>query len=154
MSMFQSEPLQANTPRPTLAGDWHDDDGQVIDDLVQPQANPLPPPATDKTVPVTERPARVGRLIGGTGTWDPQWQPFLALPADPRRKSVTIQNNSTTATDGVRIADDSGKCQSGTGAGVVYPANPLTLLGYTGPVWISAAPAAAAVTVSMWAVTE
>lgn len=139
--------------RPTLAGDWRDDDGQVFSDLVEPQADPLPPPAQVLVEPVTERPARPGRLLSGTLTVDPAWAPTLALPADPARKTLVIQNNSTTATDGALVADDGGKLQAAQSAGAVYPANPLTLAGYTGPVWLSALGAAAPVRVSWWAVT-
>lgn len=140
--------------RPTLAGDWSDDDGQVFDSLVEPQANPLPVPAQTMTDPVQGRPKRAGRLMTGNATVDPTWPPMLALPADPARRSLVIQNNSETATDAVRVADDSGKCQAPAGAGLVYPANPLTLRDYTGPVWLSGADAAGVLAVSWWAVTE
>lgn len=139
--------------RPTLAGDWKDDDGQVFADLVEPQANPLPVPDQVMVEPVTQRPPRPGRLMCGSMTADPTWPPMLVLPADPDRKSVTIQNNSATATDSIRVADESGKLQNLVGGGLVFPANPLTLLGYTGPVWLSASQAVAPVSVSYWAVT-
>lgn len=140
--------------RPTLAGDWTDDDGSVFDALVEPQANPLPVPAQVMTEAVTGRPVRTDRLMSGTATYDPAWAPILLMPADAYRTSITVQNNSATATDGLRVADDFGKCMGAVGAGLVYPANPLVLRNYTGPVWVSAAGAAAAVSVSFWSVTE
>jgi hypothetical protein len=67
---------------------------------------------------------------------------------------VTIQNNSATATDSLRVADEAGKLQVAGAAGLVYPANPLVLRGYTGPVCIAVESGAGAVPVSWWAVTE
>jgi len=153
MSLFQTEPLDGST-RPTLAGDWQDDDGQVLDDLVQPQANPLPVPPQEMVTPATERPKRPGRIISGTLWVDPTWGPTQILPADANRKNLIIQNGSTEAADAIRVADDSGKCQVGSAAGLVFPANPLTLPDYTGPIYVSAADAAEAVPLSWWAVTE
>jgi hypothetical protein len=141
--------------RPTLAGDWNDDDGQVFADLVEPQNEPLPPPADAMVAPISDRPARPGRLLTGTLAVDPAWTaPTLLLPADPLRQSVTIQNNSGTATDGLRVADDPGKLMTATACGSVFPANTLTLDRYTGAVWVSAADAAAAVPCSYWGVTS
>lgn len=137
-----------------LAGDWSDDDGQVISDLVEPQNEPLPPPANTMVEPVTAAPPRPGRLLCGTLTIDTGWAPTLLLPPDPLRRHVVIQNNSETATDGLRVADDPGKLHAASACGMVYAANPLRLEDYTGAVWVTAVDAAAAVSCSWWAVSS
>jgi hypothetical protein len=148
--------MSTATPEPpVLAGDWADDDHQVIDDQLQENPNPPAPPVQTMVEPVEKRPKRVRRLLCGTLSIEPGWVPVQVLTADSARCQVVIQVNSETATDGVLVADDAGKLQTGVGAGAVYPANQLSLLDFTGPVFIAPLPnASGAVPVSWWAVTE
>lgn len=130
-------------------GDVTDDDARVLDDLVQSQANPIPPLPDEMTFPVVERPTRVTRLQTGQQTILTGWDPYRILPDDPDRKSVVIAMNSANATDYLLV---SGTADSARTGGSLFQANPLTLTDHTGAVWVYN-PTANAVTISWWAVT-
>jgi hypothetical protein len=140
---------------PIIAGNLTDDDGQVINSLVEDMAEPpaaklLPVATTVPPVPVKP----VMRLL--TLTWNvlPGWPPSLLLPADPDRTALRIDVNSATATDVIRIADDAGKVQSVGGSALIYSGKDIPFnSAYTGPVWVYAPDAVGPVTVSVTAVT-
>jgi hypothetical protein len=161
--------MSAVYPEPTvLAGDWKDDDGQVLDDLVQPQGNPLPVPIEVMVTPVTERPARTTRLMSGALTLDPTWRPTQILPADPNRKRLIIWNNSTDGDGLLWITDDPSKIPPDTDANAIQsipgtaavagylPPSvfPLYLDEHTGPVVVSAVGGIVSLPITWWAVTE
>lgn len=151
-----------NVDIPVLAGDAHDDDGQVLDSIVQP-ANPPTieqlPVATIDTPKRTPRP--LTRTITSTQTVLPSFGPVQVLPADADRESlsITVRTPEGVTTTYARLADDSSKVGSDMGAFVLIPNqnNVGVLAGHTGPVWVAAVDtgaADAAVTVSVVAVTE
>lgn len=131
-------------------GDVHDDDPQVLDDLVKSQANPAPPLPDELTIPVVERPKRLTRLQTGQQTMQSGWDPYRILPSDPSRKTLLVAINSADPTDTVYVADSADSARFG---GSLFQANPLTLTGHTGAVWVYN-PTAHTVTISWWAVTE
>lgn len=135
--------------RPLQTGDPFDDDAQVIDDLVQPQANPVPPLPDEMTTPDTARPERITRMQTGRITLQSGWDPFQALPPDPFRKSLQIAMDSAAATDAIYMASSSDDARNG---GSLFQANPISPAGHTGAVWLYN-PTANPVNVSWWAVT-
>ena len=142
-----------------LAGDYKDDDPQVIDALVNPEANP-PAPDELPTVkpPVTEEPKPINRLLTRTEILQPGWPPQLMMPADPFRESLTIRVSAQNATDFLAIADDAGKLQTEAGSFVIFDASTWSDT-YTGPLWVKAfaadgSAATGTVMVSVSAVTK
>lgn len=145
---------------PELAGLEMDDDGQVIDSLVEPISAP-PPPEHQPTEPlsVTPKPRAHTRLLTGTATLLASWGAIPLLPADPSRVSLAVY---AYAVDGsaqpVRLADDPGKIQADGGAITFYTVTPTLALparlsGHTGPVWIGAPDATQDILVTFVAVT-
>ena len=72
---------------PHLAGDWHDDDADILNSQIQDAATP-PTPAQLPTVPhpaPISGPKPTTRLLTGSLAIDKAWNaPQLLLPADPR----------------------------------------------------------------------
>jgi len=159
--MLPTAEYDESNPRHTLAGDPRDDDAQVLDALVQPQAEP-PAPAS---LPLERLPAKVDppamtRLVTGSLELRAEWDaPQLILPADKNRTSLQLWAASGTATDYARLADDAGKVQSRSACALLYSGQLLTFPltcpgGHTGPVWVSCPDAVGPVTVSFIAVTS
>lgn len=141
--------------RPTIAGDAHDDDAEVLNRLVESHAEP-PTPEQEPKAPyhVLHKPKPITRLMSGWINVDKSWPvPTQILPADPNRKSLRITVMSSTSTDVVQVSDEQNRAQSTSAALVPVYAGGLDLSGYTGPVWIFAPNAAGIVTVSFVAVT-
>lgn len=130
-------------------GDTSDDDPQVLDSLVQQQANPVPPIPDVLTSEVVERPKRITRMQSGRLTIQSTWQPVRVLPPDTFRISLFIAMDSADPTDTVLIADTSDNAMTG---GSIFQANPLPLRDHTGAVW-AYNPTAHSVSISYWAVT-
>lgn len=147
-------------PRPTLAGDWSDDDHAVLESLTNDHAEP-PTPAQLPAAPIapTHTPRKISRLLTVSETFDPAWGnvaggfvPIMILPADPDRTSLSVIVN--TAASSILFGDDAGKLQSTRSAAVVATANPVRDIPHTGPVWLNLPlAAAAAVQVTVIAVT-
>lgn len=98
--------------------DLKDDDGQVIDSFFI--ETDTPPPLKDATEPIDKTAAieipRLTRIITKHQSIDPAWgTPVQLLPADFNRIGVGIRVWSPTsvATDGIRLAADSGEVYSG-----------------------------------------
>lgn len=142
---------------PHIAGNYKDDDAEVLDNLVEAEANP-PAPEEMPLVPIDKpiEPPKITRLISNTFTVDKAWaEPTLLLPADPNRKSLSIRVTSTTATDVVNVADEKNKAQSaGTSYSVQASAVALDLSNHTGAVWVYAPNLAATAVVTCVAVTS
>lgn len=133
---------------PTIAGDHADDDGPVLDSLVEQSAEPpAPKPATAPPVapaPTPDRPRTPSRLLTGSMTINDSHGAVLLLPADPDRKNLSLSVMSagtpdapvTPEANGVRIAEDSGRVMT-DGASLVLPngRNWDSVPGYTGAVW-------------------
>lgn len=136
--------------QPLNTGDVYDDDAQVIDDLVEQQAEPAKPLPDVMVTDVVKRPTPITRLQTGRQLVETGWEAVLILPPDEFRKSIELAMNSEDATDVIYLGSDA---QSARNGGSMYQANPLSLPGYTGAVWVYN-PGATAVTVSWWAVTK
>ena len=128
---------------PTIAGDHADDDGPVLDSLVEQSAEPPAPKPTTAPpaapAPTPDRPRTPSRLLTGSMTINDSHGAVLLLPADPDRKNLTLSVMSAgTAPEanGVRIAEDSGRVMT-DGASLVLPNGRTwdSVTGYTGAVW-------------------
>ncbi len=139
----------------------NDDDGQVIDSLFIEVDNP--PPIQDAREPIVVRalpqPKVPTRLISGEYTVVSEWDAVQVFPADANRKSVNIYVYSPTAiaTDGIRFCDDKGMLAT---AGKLLHNNTMTLIDFTGPLFIRSAGnglngiSSAPVVFEYWSVTE
>lgn len=141
----------------TLSGDQISDDALALDSLVEQVAEPPTPGQTMGTTP-TEPPKPETTLITGTYTVPAGTvvEPILMLPADRHRHTVTLSIHSSAALSGVvRIGGDKGRLYFSSSAYIMrYGDQPLTLEGYTGPVYIVNTIAEATdITVSFVAVT-
>lgn len=140
----------------TLSGDQISDDALALDSLVEQVAEPPAPGQTMGTTP-TEPPKPETTLITGTYTVPAGTvvEPILMLPADRHRHTVTLSIYSSAALSGVvLIGGDKGRMYFSSSAFIMLPYQPLTLEGYTGPVYIVNTIAEATdITVSFVAVT-
>ena len=141
----------------TLSGDQISDDALALDSLVEQVAEPPTPGQTMGTTP-TEPPKPETTLITGTYTVPAGTvvEPILMLPADRHRHTVTLSIHSSAALSGVvLIGGDKGRMYFSSSAYIMrYGDQPLTLEGYTGPVYIVNTIAEATdITVSFVAVT-
>lgn len=120
----------------TIAGDWLDDDPQVIDDLVQP--DPDPPTADELPRDSDDIPA-VARVVGTRVISRSYYEirplePVFVLPADPNRTTLVITNSGSFD---MMFADSRAGVSSGYLGHIVRSWSELTLTGYTGAVWIA-----------------
>jgi len=134
---------------PLNTGDVYDDDPQVIDSLVQSQANPIPPLPDILVTAETARPKRETRLQSGRITLHPGWDAIRLLTGDVCRLTLVVSISSTDLTDFVSVGDT---MDSARYSGLVYMAEPLTLVGHTGAVWVYNS-TINDIDVSYWAVT-
>lgn len=165
---------------PTLAGDWKDDDGQVIDSFLDENTDGQknPPPATEAFVPPHEPPKVLTRILGteitlksGTivaGQVAVQSDaPVMVLAADLNRKQFGIRVNSLgvgqtgagLGSDVLRWGSDPGNLMTKMSAPGVTTAQPLDSIPHTGPVWVWApetnnAGAGGGIQAWVWSVTE
>jgi len=140
---------------PVIAGDLHDNDADVIDNLVESHAEP--PTAVEQpreAVTALRQPEPETRLMTGTVSLVQGWDPILLLPADPMRSALTVNAYSTTPGEVIRLADDRGKLFTASQSFSVR--HEAAFSGpHTGPVWIFPDPAAAgSLTVTFVAVTK
>lgn len=138
-------------------GNTADDDPQVLDSLVQQEANPPTPVVEPIVTPSLPEPRIPTRLLSVRQLVDPTWAaPTMVLPADTERKYLTVSVTSPagTTTDGVAVVSE----VKGSVAtlGILTHGRTLALDGHTGPVWVlaSSVSAAAAVYVDAWSVTK
>ena len=154
--MSNPSPEPTSPGRPTIAGDYTDDDAEVMESLTRDAATPPSGPElpTEPLPPVTAS-KPMTRLMSGTVIVQAGWAPILLLPADPNRKSLRVWCASNTATDYIRVSDDAGKVQSVGGSALLYSGQPAAFPDFhTGPVWVSAPDGTGPVTVSFIAVTD
>lgn len=135
-------------------GDTKDDDAQVIDSLVQQEADP---PAPDdmplvRTHTVRVTPAAPTRFIpAGFMSVDPAWtQPILLVPSALKRLHVLLRVGVTAAgTDYLEVTDEIGRA-----AGRIYGSTTIqqqqTFDDWTGALWVRAV-GGAVIPVSYWA---
>lgn len=136
---------------PLNTGDTADDDGQVIDSLLE-ETNAPPTPLIEPIREPEPVPAKVpGRMLTGNTTIDPSWSgATLLLPSDINRTRLHIRAHGTAVDAYVRVAGDPGELSMG---GRLYGGDDQPWDGYTGPVLIDCV-GAAPVNVSWWAVTS
>jgi hypothetical protein len=146
-----SAPLETAEFQNLYVGNPHDDDGQVIDSLVQEVDTPAD--VTRVTQPISvrqlDKPAPRGRIITGNIVLTTTFTPIQVLPADANRKSVTLQALSTAASptalvEYISIADTSGKVNTTSALNLRHGKDPMTLNDYTGPVWAVVGPSSTA----------
>jgi hypothetical protein len=158
-----SSPLESPEFGHLYLGDTNDDDAQVIQSYFTPAPDGPPnvykEPIPDQTVVV---PVVLNRLLPGNQLIDPLWaQPSQILPSDEFRIMLMVKAFSTTATDGILIADNPNALISPDGALLpklgarMLPADGWINLGpYTGALAATAFGAAAPVLFTWIAVTK
>lgn len=136
---------------PRLAGDWQDDDPQVIDALFEQAADP---PDIGATAVVESAkpplPKRLTTLLTGYVTIDSNTSgsPIQLLPGDPRRKNLAVRVLGSPLTT-IYLSDDPGRLAMRQTSGFAYaiPGGGDVFLGdYTGPVYALCTPIVAGVT--------
>lgn len=142
--------------------DFKDDDGQVIDSLlIETDAPPDKREAIEPVqLPVLPEPKKTTRLLTSDTTLDPTWDPYMILPADPKRQSITVRVYSPTAvaTDGVRFASE--KSEVLTAGKILHGSDTSVFSNHTGALWVISCGggangrASAPVSLEMWSVTE
>jgi hypothetical protein len=131
-----------------IPGKPGDDDAAYIDELFQPNPNNSDDAIRSAHAQDAEEPAVVCTRIlrttlNMTGTMDP----WLAFPPDGNRTHIIV-----ACTQPFRVASEKTGCY--TAGDWPYTAQPMDLPGHTGPVWIYCPNAAAAVDITVMAVTR
>jgi hypothetical protein len=138
-----SSPLESPEFGGLYLGNTHDDDGQVIDSLVQ----EVDSPATPVTEPIRPaaliQPKRTTRILSGTLIFDntqiANYAPIQILPADFNRQQFNIKGFSyvaaPTITDFVFIVDENGKVNTSS-AGRLRSGQSIALDEHTGSLWV------------------
>lgn len=145
---------------PRLAGDWHDDDGTVIDSLIELSQTPADETAADVVTPSHagyEPPRKPNRLVTGYLTVSQSLVPVMLLPADTDRTSLTVLVTGGAASDAVYLADDPSDLAyfGGSGSSVRVAAGvSIGMSGYYGPLYMVPGTVAGTINVSWWAVTK
>jgi hypothetical protein len=157
-----SSPLESPEFENLFVGNASDDDGRVIDSLVQEVDAPATPVIERITPAPLIEPKRTTRLLSGTQTFDnlnPPTAPLMILPADANRVDLTIKGFSyvtvPTATDFVFVADSNGNMSSLSAGQLRSTSADFDLSEHTGPVWVF--PSAALTgkfEISWWATTS
>jgi hypothetical protein len=136
--------------------DLKDDDGAVIDSLlIETNAPPTPVPEPITVVHLPE-PPKPGRLLTGYQSFTaPFATPMQVLPADAKRKSITLSVFSEAASPAaavefLSVADESGKVGTSGAWKLRHGKDPVTLDGYTGAVWANASPTITAALELTW----
>jgi hypothetical protein len=149
--------------RPTLAGDWRDDDAYKLNLLVQSEANP-PDAAAEPIERITELPVaprKKNRMLTSSMTIraGQTLDAFQALPSDPDRLEIVVRVYSATATDQIRVSDDAAKVQADGAAFLVRTGFQFGTSGgldgdcFTGPIWIGAVAPTTDLVVTILAIT-
>ncbi len=140
---------------PVLAGNWQDDDGHVIDILLDENTDgaKTPPPATVPFVPprpdplvVTRTVQTTGIAVSGTTSGTASQPPQLVLPADPNRIQLFIRTNALgvgqtgpgLGSDVLRWGDDKSLLASGMMAAGVTTSQTMDGILHTGAVFVFA----------------
>jgi hypothetical protein len=147
------------TPVPILAGDWKDDDGQVLDSFLEENTDESRrenAPTSEPFVPAQERPKETTRLLGTTTSVVAGASPQQVLLGDVDRRAVHLHITTALATDLIRYSHDPGMLNEvgGQYAPSLLASQPIDGMLHTGPLYVYA-PAAnsAPVSVSVTSVT-
>lgn len=125
---------------PTLAGDWNDDDGKVIDSLLDENTDgaKTPPPSTVPFVPAGETPKVSTRILGTRTVLTAGGPPQQVLWPDPDRKSLHLHCVATAVTDQVRYSSDPNLLNSDMGSPSLTQATPIDGMLHTGALYLMA----------------
>ena len=137
-----SSPLVSPEFANLYVGDTKDDDGQVIDSLVQ----EVDAPATPVTEAIDQSPLlapiKYGRLLTGAVVLNSTdyVTPTMVLPPDENRIHLRIDGYSLAAApaakDYASFSDENGKAQSVSGGTRLRHGKGYTLDDYTGALWV------------------
>jgi hypothetical protein len=159
-----SSPLETPEFEHLYLGNTADDDGPIVDGMIQTVSAPATP-VVEAIHPATLiEPARTTRLLSGTQTFDftaiTTYGPIQILPADKNRQDLTIKAYSFSATspvpntEFVYIADENGKLGSSSSGKLRAASSDFDLSEHTGAVYILPGPGLTAnFEVSWWATT-
>lgn len=156
-----SSPLESPEFGTLYVGDTKDDDGPVIDSLVQEVDRPATPVIEKIDTPLIKT-KRTTRVLSGTFVFDntqiANYSPMQILPADAKRLEWSIKGFSyvaePTITDYVYLADENGKMGSSS-AGRLRSGDKLNLDDHTGALWMLPNPGITGLfEVTYWATTE
>lgn len=128
------------TPTELQTGERTPDDAELLDDLVEQEAEPPTPgelptalPSTSAaTIPVMGRRS----LHTTTLTIGADWDATRAIQPDDDRYELHLYAVSETDTDYVLFSDDSSKFVGEGSAGSLYAGMKIDLSEYAGPIWI------------------
>jgi len=146
-------------PRPLAVGDPHDDDAKVREDQIRETNKPvdtedLPIVAVAPSAPLKP----LTRLLTGTVTIQPTWQPTQILQSDPYRQYLRVSARSLDSSNQVTLlGDDAGKVFSPSSALTIASGDSVAFnvdCTHTGPVWVSCPTSSVAIIVSYVAVTR
>lgn len=141
-TVLNPPPVESDPGRPAISGDLADDDAQIMDDLIESQAEPPEPrQLPHSTKPVAEStsvPAPITRIMTTNLEVQSTWSAVLLLPKDANRTSLTLYAFSETPTNWIRWADDPGKLMQLSACAKLYSGQLLSFPGptHTGPVWV------------------
>lgn len=128
-------------------GDSKDDDGKVIDSLVQEVDRPAEPQVEAIHPAPLERPKPLSRMFSGTLVFDQSYtNPIQIATPDKNRLHFRIDGYSYAATPGqkdyVLLADENGKTQAGSSsmATRLRHGKGYTLDDCTGAIWVLPGP--------------
>jgi hypothetical protein len=147
---------------PKIAGDPHDDDGQIIDVNFAQTDAPADLQADQPAVTHATPPRRTTQVLSGFQVIDLNSlnTPIQLAGADPDRKDCIVKVNGSGVTDAIRIADAQNKLMypaaggtSGLG-GKIFTGGTWNPTDHTGAVWVIGTDISAPVTVSFWMVTD
>jgi hypothetical protein len=156
-----SSPLETPEFGTLYVGNTKDDDGPVIDSLVQEVDTPATPVVQAISPAPLIRTKRNTRLLSGTLIFDntvvATYAPIQILPADLQRLEWSIQAFSyaaaPTSGDYVYLADENGKLPSSS-AGRLRNGSILNLDDHNGALWVLPSPGLTGLfEVSYWATT-
>jgi len=140
-------------------GNTADDDGLVIDSLIQEVDSPAKPVTEALDQVPLEKPRHTTRILSGTYTFDfgNPFAAFLLLPADFNRKALTVQGLSFAALPNavgeyVEIVDENGKVVTSS-AGRLRSGQSVDFAEHTGALWVKAGPLTANFELTYWSTT-
>jgi hypothetical protein len=140
-----SSPLESPEFGKLYVGDTRDDDGPVIDSLVQEVDRPAAPVVESISPAPLIEPPRMTRVLANTEVMYIGDQPRRLMPADPTRQTCRVRVYSLNDTpanitrqDYVIVADELGKVSNGvSGICVVIRHNSSADFdGHTGALWV------------------
>jgi hypothetical protein len=137
-------------------GDTNDDDGTVLDDLLQNVSNPPDrafAESTYKDLSITVKPSN--RMVSGHMTVYPAWTPTRIINEDLERLSIYIMVITMKPADYINIGDSRTQVDQDFAGRMYATPSPVEMFrGYTGPIWLSAINAIDEITVNWWSITK